>query len=117
MNRNNEKQHNLENELKGLSQVSLTEAESTEAFQIIMNRISKTNKQANRRLYVTRAFVTTSTLFVIAIIGWFIYSGISPEHDSFRSASNSNQLDGIELEITIDKNTIPYMRTLSLMSP
>ncbi|WP_339212714.1 hypothetical protein [Ornithinibacillus sp. FSL M8-0202] len=103
MNRNNEKQHNLENELKGLSQVSLTEAESTEAFQIIMNRISKTNKQANRRLYVTRAFVTTSTLFVIAIIGWFIYSGISPEHDSFRSASNSNQLDGIELEITIDK--------------
>ncbi|MBS3678971.1 hypothetical protein KGF86_01985 [Ornithinibacillus massiliensis] len=105
MNRNSEKQHNLENELKGLSQFSLTEEESTEAFQTIMNRIriSKTNKQANRRLYVTRAFVTTSTLFVITIIGWFIYSGMSPEHDSFRNASNSNQLDGIELEITVDK--------------
>lgn len=93
----------LDNELKGLHHVSLTKQESLEAYQTIVDRISKTNKQEKSRLYVTRAFVTISTLFVIAIIGWFIYSGMSPEHYSIPNASNSNQLDGIELEITTDK--------------
>lgn len=95
----NEKQPNLDKDLKKLRENQLTEGESHESYQIILSRLSQREKQGTFRISYKRLMVSLATILVLISISWIIFS---QQHNL--ATTTSNQMEGIELELAIDKS-------------
>ncbi|WP_010096561.1 hypothetical protein [Ornithinibacillus scapharcae] len=95
-----EEQSNLDKDLKKLRNNRLTQGESLESYHIILSRLNQKDKQEKKPLSYSRLTVTLATIIVLISVSWIIFS-----QQQHLATSISNQMDGIELELTIDKST------------
>lgn len=94
-----ENQTSLDNDLKMLRNKQLTKGESLESYHVILSRLHQKDKQEKYQLSYSRLLVTLATIMVLISVSWIIFS-----QEQHLATSISNQMDGIELELTIDKS-------------
>src|SRR5690606_2907575 len=97
--------NHLDNDLRSLRDFKLSEQETSESFHTIQSRVRKDKNREKVRFYFSKTMAAFSTLIVLLLVGWFLYDVLSPEFRQATPQSASNMMDGIELDISLEKKT------------
>ncbi|GGA89782.1 hypothetical protein [Ornithinibacillus halotolerans] len=97
--------NHLDKDLRSLRDFKLSEQETSESFQAIQTRVRKDKNREKVRFYFSKTMAAFSTVIVLLVVGWFLYDVLSPEFQQATPQSASNMMDGIELEISLEKKT------------